>query len=159
MGDKSSRMSNNAALRALVGIQNNGWGGKYLKKSYEFYGTAGSSGSTGTWDLFTVSGDIVATVVAVCKANVSGTTGTVEVGVEGSTAGFIAQTSGSQIDVGEIWHDNAPDKKLEAITVAAPKIITSDIILTIGTANLTAGSIDFHCFWTPIGESGSVEAA
>jgi len=159
MGDKLGRMSNNTALNSIVRINNNGWGGKQITNSYGFVNGSGSSGSTGTLDLFKVTGTVVATVLAVCTNNVSGTTGTVEVGVSGATASFIAQTSGSQLDTGDIWHDATPDSKLEAITVVAPKIITSDIILTIATQNLGPGSVDFHCFWTPISESGSVEAA
>jgi len=110
--------------------------------------------------LFTVTGTVLARVLAVCETSVTtDASGTVEVGIAGNTAKIIAQVAAGNIVVGEIWHDNSPDSGIEASSVLAENIIANgqDIILTVGTGALTAGKLKFICFWYPLSTDGKVE--
>lgn len=112
--------------------------------------------------LFTVTGDVILKIIAVCKTTVVGVaTSTIEIGVAGDTAVIIAQTDPSDIDVNEIWHDATPDNSIELETVAAERIITNgqDIIQTVANANITSGKIDYYCFWRPVSTGSNVVAA
>ena len=98
----------------------------------------------------------MAEVYAECITDVTGT-GTAEVGVSGNTAGFIAQTTGTAIDAGEIWQNATPTVGLGAV-VASPKPVASglNIKLTIGTGTLTAGVVVFYCLWRPVSIDGNL---
>lgn len=109
--------------------------------------------------IFTVTGTVVMKLYAICTTDVVGASATLSVGVLGTTAGLIALTTGTNIDVGEIWHDATPDSGVENDTVAPEKIVNSDVILTVGTANATGGVIKFICLWKPVTINGNVVAA
>lgn len=133
---------------------------RYAEKEITLDGGTGS-GAIGTVDLFTVTGTVIARVIAICSTDVAGATATLEVGVAGGTADLIAQTLGTDIDSGEIWHDASPDKPIELSSVGAENIIANgaDIILTVGTANATGGVLKFFVIWKPVSQDGDVEAA
>jgi hypothetical protein len=120
-------------------------------------------GTGNPFDIFTVTGDVIVKVVGICTTNLASSGGTLEVGVDitSNTALIIAQTTASNIDAKNIWHDASPDVSVEASTVFAEKIIANgeDIVGTVGTANITAGVIRFLCFWKPISKNGNVIAA
>lgn len=106
--------------------------------------TAAGNGAVGALSLFTVTGDVLATVFGVCSVDLTGI-GTLEVGISGNTAALIAQTTGTGIDAGEVWIDNAP-ATIEALP--SDKILTNgtDVIQTIATDTITAGVITFIVF-------------
>lgn len=118
---------------------------------------AGTTGAVGATTLFTVTGTVIVNIFAVCSsADLTGG-GTLEVGIVGNTAGLIALTTGTAIDVGEVWVDTTP------ATIEAPltdKIITAgtDIIQTIATDTITAGTLTYYCLWNPISSDGDVVA-
>lgn len=109
--------------------------------------------------LFTVTGVVLVRVLAHCTTDLAGATATLEVGTAKNTAGIIAQSAATDIDITEIWHDATPDASVEASTVIGEKVLIDDIIQTAGTANITAGVIDYYCFWLPLSEGASVAAA
>lgn len=118
---------------------------------------AATTGATGATTLFTVTGTVAVRVFGVVSgANLTGS-GTLEVGVAGATALILAQTAGTDLDIGQIWIDNAPAlvENLPDIKVVAGK----NIIQTIGTDTITAGTITYYCLWNPLSEDGSVVAA
>lgn len=129
-----------------------------------FTGDANARGDhDGTNDpttLFTVTGDAIIRVFGVCTVDLAGASATIEVGTAKATASIIAQTTGTDIDANEIWHDATPDTNIEAITVAPARFIVNgaDIIETIGTADLTAGNIYYVCMWRPLTPGSSVVA-
>lgn len=130
-----------------------------VKKSVALTGAAGN-GAVGTVALFTVTGDVVLNVFATCSVDlVSAGGGTAEVGISGNTAGLIAQTTATTIDVNEVWLDASP-ATIE-ILPNAPQIIANgqDIIMTVGTGNVTAGSLDFYCLYRPLSTGASIVAA
>ena len=115
--------------------------------------------ATGTFTLATVTGVVAMQIFGVCTTNLAGAGATLEVGTAASTAGLIAQTTATDIDANEIWHDASPDASIELVTVATTKIVTDDVIYTVGTADISAGVIEYYILWSPISEDGNVELA
>lgn len=115
-------------------------------------------GTANPTTLFNVTGDVIVRVFGVCTTNLSGATATLEVGISGNTAAIIAQTTATDIDAGEIWHDASPDASIEEATVASAKFLVNgtDIIETAGTANITAGAIYYICAWRPVSMGSTV---
>lgn len=109
--------------------------------------------------LFTVTGTIKCKLLAICSTNLAGATATLEIGTTASTAGLIAQSTATDIDATEIWHDATPDSSVEASSVLVEKIVSDDIIQTVGTANITSGVITYTLFWYPLTEGATVTAA
>ena len=137
-----------------------GFGAAIARKSIAFTGGAGL-GQVGTVDVFTVTGGVIALVIGVCTENlVSGGGGDVEVGTAALTTAFIANTTATLINNGEIWVDAAP-AQIECWTTGFGCMIAGgdDIILTVGTADVTDGTIVLTCFWTPLTADGYVVAA
>jgi hypothetical protein len=86
---------------------------------------------------------------------------TIELGIAGNTAAFIAQTAGLDLDQYETWQDATPDANPAVVTLLAKSWTIqngADVIMTIGTADLTAGDIDFHMFWMPLSLDGAIVA-
>jgi len=130
-------------------------------------GTANARGDeNGTSDpttLFTVTGDVLVRMFAVCTTTIVGA-GTIEVGVTGNTAELLPQVSNaSTIAAGEVWVDATVDDVRAVLMgdITASVVVTngSDIIETVGTANLTAGELYYVCMWKPLTPGSSVVAA
>ncbi len=115
-----------------------------------------TTGAATAHTLFTVTGSVLVNVWAECSVDVTGS-GTGEVGVAGNTAALIAQTTGTAIDAGEVWQNNTPTVGIGAV-LGNSKPITNglDILLTIGTDTLTAGTVTFFCLWRPTSDNGNV---
>ena len=138
--------------------------GAYASKTVTFAG--GTTNDIGDFDgtgnpatLFTVTGTVIVKLFATVNTDLAGATATLRVGTALSNASLIASTTATDIDQNEIWHDATPDASVELWTVATEKIVKQDIIQTAGTANITSGSITYHCIWKPISSDGNVEAA
>lgn len=109
--------------------------------------------------LFTVTGDVLVQVFAVCGTGLNGGgTATIEVGIAGNTAALIAQTAADDIDTNEVWVDASPGT---AQAIPSAQILTNgtDIIQTIGTANVTAGVLTYYALWAPLSSSADLVAA
>lgn len=109
--------------------------------------------------VFTVTGDVIVDIRAVCKTTLVGA-GTLELGVTNATAALLAQIAdATTLATNEGWADATPTLA-EAYTPAHHTIGGGlDIILTAGSTNITAGVIDFYCFWRPLSSDGLIEAA
>lgn len=124
------------------------------------YGTAQSPVS-----LFTVTGDVLCRVCASVNTGVTSTSnnGTLEVGIAGNTACLCVQdvADGTAFDVGDSWSLITAADANGAQFADEWCIVGngSDIILTIGTNNMTAGDIDFYCEWKPLSSGATVVAA
>lgn len=118
-----------------------------------------NDGTSDPYTLYTVTGVVAVKLFGVCTVNLAGASATLEVGTALSTAGLIAQTTATDIDANEIWHDATPDASVELLTVATTKIITQNIIETVGTADVTAGNIYYVCLWRPLTPGASVVSA
>ncbi len=134
--------------------------GVVVNKTKTFSNAAGS-GAIGTVDLFTVTGTVLMKLFGICTTNMAGATATIEVGVAANTAGLIAQSTATDLIAGEVWLDATPTTKIEAYSNATQFIVGNSptVILTVATANLTAGVIEFYCIYQPISASAQVVAA
>lgn len=116
--------------------------------------------------IFTVTGLVFAKLVAVCTTNLTGDTATIEVGITGATAIFMPTETATQIDAGQIWLNDAGNATYaivgeeQAAADNMPEYLLNgnDIILTVKTANVTAGVLDFYCLWRPVSDDGAVIA-
>lgn len=117
-----------------------------------------TTGATGATTLFTVTGTVAVRVFAVVSGTDLTGSGTIEVGISGNTAALLAQVNATALDVGEIWTDNAPST-VEALPSLQILTAGTDIIQTIATDTITAGTLTFYCAWFPLSQSASVEAA
>lgn len=141
------------------------WGYLAYKKMTFAGGTANDPGDyDGTGNpatLFTVSGTCKIRLLAVGHTDLVGAAATIIVGTSKDTDALIASTTATDIDAMEIWHDNAPDNSVELASVVPEEIVAGgdDIIQTVGAANITAGVIEYMCWWYPLSPDGEVVAA
>ena len=128
------------------------------------YNFTDDTGAIGPYTIFTVTGDVLLQVFGICDiALTSGGAATIELGVSGDTAGFIAQTTATLLIANEVWTDATPTLTKEILDPAAvPRtwIVANgqDVIFTIGAFALTAGDIDFYALWRPLSSDGLVVA-
>jgi len=143
--------------------------GLITKKTITFAG-----GTTDAWGddagaldgaaIFTVTGLVQARVVAVCSTLLTGASATIEVGITGDTAIFMPIETATQIDADQIWINDAANASYAILgeeAAAADNLPLyllngNDIILTVKTANVTAGVLDLYCIWNPISSNGDV---
>lgn len=125
------------------------------------YSFAVDGGTQGAYTLFGVTGTVLVQVFGVCSTLFnSGGAATIEVGIAGNTAAIIAQTTATDLDQYETWQDAGPEANPGNVATAmgAYFVVTNgaDIIMTIGTADLTAGVADFYARWIPLSTDGWV---
>lgn len=130
--------------------------GLLATKSITF--SALTTGATGATTLFTVTGVVAVRLFGVVSGTDVTGSGTIEAGIAGNTAALLAQTTGTTLDVGEVWIDSSP-ATIEALPALQVIGAGQDIIQTIATDTLTAGTLTYYCLWTPISEDGDVVAA
>ncbi|MDD5016892.1 MAG: hypothetical protein PHO15_02185 [Eubacteriales bacterium] len=112
-------------------------------------------------DLFTVTGDVIVRLVAVCATNLASAAGCT-IAVVANAVALIATTASTDIAAGEIWHDASPDSEVEATSVMAEFIISdgNDISIDVETAKqVDSGVLNFYCIWTALSANGAVVAA
>lgn len=120
---------------------------------------AAGLGAVGAVPIFTITGEVlIERLVPYCTVDlVSAGGGTLALGVTGSTALFIAATTGTDIDAADFWVDATPDPNGIALPAAMKDIIVTDnIIGTVATADITAGAIRFAVYWRPLSTDGLV---
>lgn len=108
--------------------------------------------------LFEVSGVVECRVIGVCNTLLAGASATLAVGTASNTASLIASTTATDIDANEVWNGATPGVG-SAAYAAHPVVVIADIIETAGTANITAGQIDYYCTWRPLSDGATVTAA
>jgi len=135
-------------------------GGMHLARSQ--YSFATDTGAQAAYTQFTVTGTVLVEVFGVCQTDLAGAGATVELGIAGNTAALIAQTTGTDVDQYYTWQDATPEANPGAVDLTSRSFVITngaDIIMTLGTADLTAGVIDFFCLWSPLSIGASVVAA
>lgn len=133
-------------------------------KSMTFAG--GTTNDPGDFDgtgnpatLFTVTGTVAMKLFAVVNTDLAGASATLIVGTAKDTDAFLVSTTATDLDQYEIWHDATPDNSVELMTVAPEKIVNQNIIQTVGTANITSGSLTYICLWRPLSHNATVNPA
>lgn len=140
------------ALRYNIDQQNY----RMVTRQYSFVVDGGVAGSIA---MFTVTGAVEVILVGVVTTSLtSGGAATLEAGVVGLTAALIANTAVADLSAPNTWVDASP---AIAQPLPAAQVISSgqDIVFDINVADLTAGIIDFYCYWRPLGATGAVVAA
>jgi hypothetical protein len=136
---------------------------KSLETSVTFVGTTNANGDfDGTGNpstLFSVTGLVEVSIFALVETDLAGAGATIEIGTETDTDGLIAQTTATDLDAGDIWHDASPDNTVELTSVITRKLVSEEIEIKVGTANITAGKIKFIVYWSPISSDGNVVIA
>lgn len=123
----------------------------HFVKTVTLDGTAGN-GAVGTVAIASVTGRIIMTGgIVYCSASLEGATATIELGTANNTAGIVPQSTATDFDAGEFWRDTSPEAEWSGRMIFA---IAADIILTIGTAAVTAGTLEFLFPWIPMSSDG-----
>ncbi len=128
------------------------------------YAFADDGGAAGAFTLFTVTGTVLVQVFGVCQTalNSEHGTATIELGIAGNTAALIAQTTATALDQYEAWQDAGPEANPAPLDLTARTFVITngaDVVLTVGTEDLTVGVVDFYCLWTPLSDGATVVAA
>lgn len=127
-----------------------------LEESKSITFVAGTTGAIGTTTLFTVTGTVLVNVFGFCTSDLAGT-GTIEVGVSGSTAALCNQQTATSIDNHEVWHDAV--LAIGGSVAGHWHAIDQSIIQTIATNTVSGGTITYYCEWVPLSSDGNVVAA
>lgn len=138
-------------------------GGLTAKKTMTFAG--GTTNDPGDFDgtgnpatLFTVSGGMVSVkLYARVVTALAGATATIQVGTTVAAGTIIASTTATNLAVNEVWNDASPDISAEVDSTL--RIVSQNIIQTVGTANITSGVIEYIALWKPITEGATLVAA
>ena len=130
------------------------------RKTVTFTGAA-NLGAQGAVPLFDITGQVqVISIVGFCTTELTSTTGTLALGVTGSTTLFIGATTATTIDANEFWVSTKPTATAIALPTAVQNfLINADIIGTVATADVTAGVMEFCVYWRPISDDGALVAA
>ncbi len=116
--------------------------------------------------IFTVTGLVIARVMAVCTTSLTGDSATIEVGITGDTAIFMPTETATQIDADQIWVNDAAnaayivigEEQAAADNLPEYMLYGNDIILTVKTANVATGVLDFYCQYRPISSDAKIVA-
>lgn len=122
---------------------------------------AGTTGSVAKHEILTVTGEVRLWMMPLCTTDIAGN-GTIELGIDSDTDLYIATTTGTDIDSGEVWIDNSPAElggNYSSIVLDKVVVNGSDVGYEIKTDTLTGGVIEFHYAWMPISSDGNVVAA
>ena len=113
--------------------------------------------------LFTVTGTVLARIygITVTALTSTGSTGTLAVGVTGTTTAFLGTTTadGTNFATGSVWLDTSPTIRTEALVAANLTTMLlngANVILTIATNNMTAGAMTLYCDWAPVSAGATV---
>lgn len=129
--------------------------GLTASKAITFVGA--TTGAVGATTLFSVTGVVSVRIFGIISGTDVTGSGSISVGISGNTAALIALTTGTDLDNGDIWVDATSPATVEALP--SKFIVKSDIIQTIASNTLTAGTVTYYCIWTPISSDGEITVA
>ena len=125
---------------------------KIAQKTITFTNVAGG-GAIGTVATFTVTNGVIITYgTALVMTTLVGASATISLGVVGNTAALIPVTTASLLIAGDFWQDTSPEVGVSPAILG--QNISLNLILTIATANLTAGAIQFTFYYRPAASGG-----
>lgn len=119
------------------------------------------NGTGDPYTMFNVTGDVLIKAVwGICNTSLVGAA-TLEVGTAGNTAKLLAQIANTgTLDDGDVWVDAGTEANIDTIVGEMHAINDgADIIETTGSANVTAGQIDYYCIWSPVEPGSDVVSA
>jgi len=156
---------NGSILERMEDLKNKVNAGKIQYNSTNYLAVVADF-SSATWntiathEVFTVTGLVRMKVVAEVTINLAGATATIELGYDADTDAWIATTTGTDLDAGDIWSDETPTEvQGNYSSMIFDKVVNGvDIGYEIKVAALTAGSITFHCWYEALNATGAVVA-
>jgi hypothetical protein len=101
-----------------------------LESTWTF--VTGTTGATGAHTLFTVTGNCLVRVFGICD------------------------TTATDLDDGDNWVDAGPEVELSSLPSSFIVNDGADIVLTIATAAVSAGVVDFYCIWRPLSSDANI---
>lgn len=142
------------------------FGLRHSRATVAFDGTAGN-GAVGTVTVFTITGRVwVETFLAFCTEDLaSAGGGTIQAGTTSDPDGFVPSTTATDIDNNEWWSSATPAPGAVSVpnnntggltTLLRRKQMSESAILTIGTGDITNGTIIFDVWWMPITDNGAL---
>ncbi|HET6495070.1 MAG TPA: hypothetical protein VFH61_06875 [Thermoleophilia bacterium] len=133
---------------------------KFVTKSVTFTGATGL-GEIGPVPIFNLTGSAhIKKITAWCETAVEGATATISLGVTGVTTLWIGATTATSLIANEFWQDATPTTTNEALSTAMiDELISTSIIVTVGTADVTAGLVHFTAEYEPTSVGGTLVAA
>lgn len=127
---------------------------RFTRKLIEFDGSAGG-GKVGTVAVAGVSGAVLIEKMAVrCTEDLAGASATVEMGVAADTDALVAQTTATDIDEGDFWHDATPDPGAGA--AITNRVVADDVEITVGTSDVTGGALEVVFWWLPMSDGAQL---
>jgi hypothetical protein len=152
--------ANRSLVDELVGEINYNRSG-YLAVTADF--TSATWNSAAAHEIATVTGTVRIRILPVVGASVGNDSNTavISLGTETTTNAFLAATTGTTLDTGEIWQsatgaNNLPQVDYDTMTDFI--VSGDDIGYTIATTATTAGNIVFHMWWEALDSTGAVAA-
>lgn len=121
-----------------------------------------TTGEVDAKELFTVTGEVIACVIAVCETLLTIQVGaTIQLGVSDETDAMIAATAGDAIDAGDLWMDVTPETHYKESDLIPQWLWISgvDIGYEVLVDTIDTGVIKFICLWKPVSSDGKVVAA
>jgi hypothetical protein len=126
-------------------------------KTITFDGTAGAGLHDNPVALATITGRVqLYQYYAYCITTLTGASATIEAGTANNTAAMIAQTTATDIDATQFWKDATPSGDEEIATSLRWLLVAADLVLTVGTAPITAGKFEFAWLWVPMSSDGNI---
>ena len=128
----------------------------YLSVTADF--TSATWNTEATHELFTVTGDVRARLIAKSTGTGTGATATIKLGQAGDLT-WIAATTITNFAADEWWYDTTPTTTSDDFsTVLFDKALSGgiDIGYEIETAAATGGGVIFHLWWQPLSSDGSI---
>lgn len=120
-------------------------------------GTSGN-GAIGTFPLFTVKGQCLVALICTSEVVPAGTSGTLKAGNATTSTRYLPSLTATTLVAGAT-------EDLSGLVTAGtalktlPSQMAQDgeaIIATVATTNLTAGTLDYYCFYLPLTNGASV---
>jgi hypothetical protein len=138
-----------------------------MHKDRANYLTVTASMSSATWniqaahEIAVVTGMVRLRVLPEVTANLAGAATTISLGTANTVAGFIAATTGTELDATEIWQSSTPANNVPYIaegSIVDYVVNSDDVGYTIAGGSATGGQIIFHIWWEPLNATGAVAA-
>lgn len=132
---------------------------KRLSRVITFTGASGLGLVSVVVPIFTVTGliRIISLGIQCLTTFVSAGGGTLALGTAGNTSGIIGATTATALtnttSVPLIWNSTTPVTGV-ATTVLGPMFCNLNIIITVATATVTAGALEFDAVWEILSPNG-----
>src|SRR4051794_39956779 len=134
---------------------------RIVRKTLTFDGNA-NTGAVGSVPIFTGTGRIlIVALTPICTTSlVSAGGGTITLGVTGSTGRLISSTPATAItSSAQVWTSTTPGAGAFIVGSALTNVAVAtnvNVLATVATGAITAGVIEFECYYRPLSADGAL---